>query len=69
MSDRQEQNSGTREVREAHRFDVEMLEGYMASHVESFRGPLAYAPIFVTVRFACSGVIVAPSRLSTPRPR
>lgn len=41
MSDRQEQNSGTREVREAHRFDVEMLEGYMASHVESFRGPLA----------------------------
>lgn len=41
MSDRQEQNSGTREVREAHRFDVGMLEDYMASHVESFRGPLA----------------------------
>ena len=41
MSDRQEQNSGTREVREAHRFDVTMLEAYMASHVESFCGPLA----------------------------
>ena len=40
MSSRQEQNSGTREVREAHRFDVGMLESYMASHVESFRGPL-----------------------------
>jgi aminoglycoside phosphotransferase (APT) family kinase protein len=40
VSSRQEQNSGTREVREAHRFDVAMLEDYMASHVESFRGPL-----------------------------
>ena len=40
MSGSQEQNSGTREVREAHRFDVGMLEDYMASHVESFRGPL-----------------------------
>jgi aminoglycoside phosphotransferase (APT) family kinase protein len=40
VSSRQAQNSGTREVREAHRFDVRMLEDYMASHVESFRGPL-----------------------------
>ena len=41
MSTRQEQNSGTREVREAHRFDVAGLEAYMDSHVESFRGPLS----------------------------
>ncbi len=41
MSTRQEQNSGTREVREPHRFDVARLDEYMASHVESFRGPLA----------------------------
>ena len=41
MSNRQEQNTGTREVREAHRFDVARLEDYMASHVESFRGPLS----------------------------
>ena len=40
MSDRQEQNTGTRDVREAHRFDIGQLEEYMASHVESFRGPL-----------------------------
>ncbi len=40
MSTRQEQNSGTREVRDAHRFDIGRLEEYMASHVESFRGPL-----------------------------
>ena len=43
MSTRQDQNSGTREVREAHRFDVARLEEYMASHVESFRGPLTVA--------------------------
>ncbi|NCF51655.1 phosphotransferase [Gammaproteobacteria bacterium] len=41
MSMRQAQNTGTREVREAHRFEVERLEAYMTSHVESFRGPLA----------------------------
>jgi aminoglycoside phosphotransferase (APT) family kinase protein len=41
VTSRQQQNSGTREVREAHRFDVGMLEDYMNSHVESFRGPLA----------------------------
>ena len=40
MSSRQAQNSGTRDVREAHRFDTGVLEDYMASHVESFRGPL-----------------------------
>ncbi|MDH3612306.1 MAG: phosphotransferase family protein [Gammaproteobacteria bacterium] len=40
MSTRQEQNTGTRDVAEAHRFDVGQLEEYMASHVESFRGPL-----------------------------
>lgn len=40
MSSRQEQNSGTRDVRELHRFDVGQLEDYMCSHVESFRGPL-----------------------------
>ena len=40
MSDRQQQNSGTTDVREALRFDVVALEKYMASHVESFRGPL-----------------------------
>ena len=43
MSDRQDQNTGTREVRKAHRFDVARLEEYMASHVESFRGPLTVA--------------------------
>ena len=41
MSTRQEQNSGTLEVREAHQFDVGRLEDYMSSHVESFRGPLS----------------------------
>ena len=40
MSGRQEQNTGTREVRDAHRFDESRLEAYLASHVESFRGPL-----------------------------
>ena len=40
MGDRQEQFSGTHEVRDAHRFDVRQLEEYMLSHVESFHGPL-----------------------------
>jgi aminoglycoside phosphotransferase (APT) family kinase protein len=40
MNTRQEQNSGTREVSDAHRFDVARLEDYMLSHVESFHGPL-----------------------------
>ncbi|MDH3339154.1 MAG: phosphotransferase family protein [Gammaproteobacteria bacterium] len=40
MVDRQEQNTGTRDVRKAHLFDVARLEAYMSSHVEGFRGPL-----------------------------
>lgn len=40
MGSRQEQFSGTREVRAAHQFDVAQLEEYMLSHVESFHGPL-----------------------------
>lgn len=40
MSDRQRQNSGTTEVREALRFDVGALEKYMTAHVVGFRGPL-----------------------------
>jgi aminoglycoside phosphotransferase (APT) family kinase protein len=40
MGSRQEQNSGTREVREAHQFDVGQLEDYMLSHVEHFQAPL-----------------------------
>ena len=40
MGSRQEQFSGTREVRVAHQFDVARLEEYMLSHVESFHGPL-----------------------------
>ena len=38
---RSAQNSGTIEVREAHRFDVARLEAFMASEVEGFAGPLA----------------------------
>jgi len=41
VSTRQEQNTGTQEVREAHQFDIRRLEDYMSSHVESFRGPLS----------------------------
>jgi len=41
VSRRQDQNTGTCDVREAHRFDAARLEDYMASHVEIFRGPLA----------------------------
>jgi aminoglycoside phosphotransferase (APT) family kinase protein len=40
MGQRQEQFSGTRDVREAHRFDVARLEEYMFSHIEHFQGPL-----------------------------
>jgi aminoglycoside phosphotransferase (APT) family kinase protein len=43
MTSRQEQNTGTREVRAEHQIDVAVLEAYMASHVESFRGPLTVA--------------------------
>ena len=41
MSERQEQNSGMRDVREAHRFDEGNLETYLASHLEGFRAPLS----------------------------
>jgi aminoglycoside phosphotransferase (APT) family kinase protein len=41
MGSRQEQFSGTREVREAHQIDLAQLEDYMLSHVESFHGPLS----------------------------
>ena len=40
MSSRQQQNSGTTEVREALRFDEQRLSEYMTSHVEGFHGPL-----------------------------
>ena len=41
MTERQEQFSGTRGVRDMHRFDPAPLEAYMQSHVEGFHGPLA----------------------------
>lgn len=41
MSSRQEQFSGTRDVREGHRFDAALLQEYMSSHVEGFHGPLS----------------------------
>ena len=40
MSRRSEQNTGTRDVRKAHRFDEQRLLDYLSSRVESFRGPL-----------------------------
>lgn len=41
MSDtRQDQFSGTMDVREAHAFDIGALEAYMRGHVEGFKGPL-----------------------------
>lgn len=40
MSSRQQQNTGTDDVREALRFDVGQLADYMTSHVESFHGPI-----------------------------
>lgn len=40
MSERQEQFSGTRDVLEAHKFDLQRLQDYMLSHVEGFQGPL-----------------------------
>jgi len=38
--DRSEANSGTREVREAHRFDEAALERWMRDNVQGFAGPL-----------------------------
>jgi len=40
VSQRHDQNSGTRDVRDAHRFDEQQLLDYLSSHVESFQGPL-----------------------------
>ena len=40
MGTRQEQFSGTRDVREAHQIDIGQLEEYLLSHVEHFHGPL-----------------------------
>ena len=41
MSTRQEQFAGTRDVREAHRFDIRRLESYLRAHMPGFEGPLA----------------------------
>lgn len=41
MGTRQEQNSGTRDVADAHRFDSARLQEYMLSHVEGFQAPLS----------------------------
>jgi aminoglycoside phosphotransferase (APT) family kinase protein len=43
LTTRQRQNSGTREVREAHRFDATRLVAWLESEVEGFAGPLAIA--------------------------
>ena len=43
MSGRQEKNTGTRDVREAHRFDEARLEAYLGEHIEGFEGPLTVA--------------------------
>ncbi len=40
MSDRQQQFSGTMEVREQHRFDESSLDRWMRANVEDYRGPL-----------------------------
>jgi aminoglycoside phosphotransferase (APT) family kinase protein len=40
MNDALEQNAGTGEVAERHRFDVGALEAWMRAHVEGFAGPL-----------------------------
>jgi len=41
MSQRSQQNTGTRDVGEPHRFDEQRLLDYLSSHIESFRGPLS----------------------------
>ena len=41
MSGRQELNTGTRQVRDGHRFDVGRLETWLDAHVDGFLGPLA----------------------------
>ena len=41
MGGRQTQNTGTRAVHNAHRFDESRLDAYLESHLEGFHGPLA----------------------------
>lgn len=43
MTSRQEQFSGTREVRTAHAINEAALESYLAAHVEGFQGPMTLA--------------------------
>ena len=40
MTGRQDQNTGTRQVRDGHRFDVDRLETWLRAHVDGFQGPL-----------------------------
>ena len=40
MSSRQDQFEGTRDVRQAHSFDVKRLDVYLREHVEGYAGPL-----------------------------
>ena len=40
VDDRQERFSGTKEVVEAHRFDVKKLEAYLAERIDGFQTPL-----------------------------
>ncbi len=41
MGNRQEQNSGTREVREAHKFDLAPLDAFMRKNIDGYAGGLA----------------------------
>ena len=41
MSERQRQFEGTREVRDAHRFEVAALDDYLRSSIDGYAGPLA----------------------------
>ena len=40
MTERQQQFEGTREVRDAHRFDEARLDGYLRSRIDGYDGPL-----------------------------
>jgi aminoglycoside phosphotransferase (APT) family kinase protein len=63
--DRSAQNSGSGDVREAHRFDVAALERWMAAEVEGFAGPLTVEqfkggqsnPTYKLITPACSYVL------------
>jgi aminoglycoside phosphotransferase (APT) family kinase protein len=41
MSGRQDKNTGTRDVTEAHRFDEKRLEAYLGDRIAGFQGPLS----------------------------